>query len=168
MSIVSLCRLFSFNNSRLALHQNKEFKFSKNQLDKMKAKVAILNSSEDARTVDRVGRPCAKKPAMFKHDPEDPFAHIDVTRVYTAEAVAGVKKRQSDKEAEMNKAALSAQEQEEEDRALNAFFNATSLPSSPGKHKRNVQTPDFQTVSRSQRAFLNPAERMVRIYNIIL
>jgi hypothetical protein len=144
--------------SRLALHQNKEFKFSKNQLDKMKAKVTRLNGTEeDAEGADRVLRPCGEKEDMFKYDCDDPFANIEIKRVFTAEAAEGVKRRQVGKEEEAARVRKTRTSGAQEGGA-----GASSNLSSPSPAKRNIYTPSFQTVGRNQRDLLNPADRMVR------
>jgi hypothetical protein len=131
----------------------------------MKAKVTKLTSSnsdcDGAEDVDKVLRACGRKDPLFKHASTDPFANIEVKRVFTAEAMVGVKKRQADRdkeeEAKMKKAAAAATQEGGGDRALHSFFKDTPA-------QRKIHTPSFQTVGRNQRALLNPADRMVSEY----
>jgi hypothetical protein len=159
------------NYSRLAVHQNKEFKFSKHQLDTRKAKVNKLDKSGDGavENVGKVSRPCSKTVELFQHDRDDPFANIHVCRAYTAEAVAGVKQREADR------AALALALSHPREHALGRGSTGVEAAAAPPRPVPDQQgpsssqrgdrdaTPNFQTVSRNQRDLLNPADRMVSV-----
>ena len=144
--VFALSLNFSFS-SRIALHQNKEFKFSKNQLDIMKAKVTKLMKDEAA--VEKVIRPCGRKLHAFKAESDDPFANVEVKRILTAEVAKEVEKRLCDRRGCPNESGRNNLQQEDSFTAL-----------------RCVHTPKFQTVERDHRALLNPADRMVLPYYI--
>lgn len=157
--------IFPLHYSRLAQHQNKEFKFSKHQLDKLKAKVTKLKSEGNAETFDGVSRPSARTESALHGTCGDPFAHIDVQRAFTAEAAAGLRRRQAQRAQEERKSSCKMSHQSRPDEsagderlAVAATRQATvqpTLQALPGG------TPGFQVVSRNHRDLLNRADRMV-------
>lgn len=146
--------------SRLALCQNKVFKFSMKQLDNIKVKV--LNVSEGEDVTDKVIRPCSRKLDIFKDERimEDPFANVEVERAFTAEVAKTKRQLDIDKrEKELKVSAIEIDEGAKNEMEVPIFFQNTSPT------QRRIQTPKFQTVDRDQRILLNPADRMELLSN---
>lgn len=154
----------------MALHQSKAFKFNKTQLDKSKAKVTEFDDHKDANGGCKVVKPCGRKLGhtmsrrRHQSESEDPFARVELKKLFTAEAAEGARRRLAHR-VETQKVSESAVNLEEP-RKNTCLLPDQSPPSSP-LHS-NIYTPSFQTVGRNQRELLNPADRMVCQYELII
>jgi len=175
---------FENNVSRLAQHQNKDFKFIKNQQDNLRAKVTKAADGANSASVDRVIRPCGKRidtTDIFQYDCNDPFASVEVRRAFTAEAAVGLQQRQVERANAQHKQSLKQTvggEGREQVKDVAVKQSATGsqkarahkLPQgsahlSADSTVPRSMTPNFQAVGRNHRDLLNPADRMELLSN---
>lgn len=113
----------------------------------MKAKVNKVKSNQVTET-DRVVRHCDKLVKVFANDCKDPFANVNITRVFTAQALEADKRRRD----------ATQEVKTEKDGGAELGLGCTLLGTAPVPRKA---TPSFQLVERNPRSLLNPADRMV-------